>query len=121
MSGLLTALGFPPVEKRDAVRFMYARNLPYNQRIMWAGGLALIGLALQIAFLLPWFGLPFVLLAVGLVMVEGFDSRPKLKHFDIDPNWVNVEIAQVHEMESLRRKTAQWDSDGFFFRTWYPS
>jgi len=113
MSSMLTAMGFPPPEKRDAVRFVFAKEMPYQTRITLAGVLAVVGLALQAAFMNFIFGLPFIVIAVSLVLIQGFDSRPKLKHFDLDPTWVNVDLIKVIELEELRKKNLSWDSDGF--------
>jgi hypothetical protein len=111
MTSILRLFGFPPPEKRDSVRFHFAKNLPYNVRIPMALALLLIGFILQISFMNPFYGIPFVLIGMGLVLVKGYDSRIRMKGFNLDPNWKTVPIEKIQEIEQLRKRNKKWDSD----------
>jgi hypothetical protein len=75
--------------------------------------LLFIGLALQLVFLRALPGIPFLLVAIGLVLVQGYDSRVRLKTFTLDPNWKEVPIEKIREIERLRKRTVDWDQDAF--------
>ncbi len=103
----------PSPAERDALAFYVAKNLPYRKRITLALTLFLVGAGLQIATLGALAGLPFLLVAVLLVAVKGYDSRARLKGFDIDPAWKPVPIERIQELEELRRRAKRWDRDAF--------
>ncbi len=103
--------GFPPPEKRDSVRFYVGKKLPYNLRIHLTFVLLIVGFTLQTIFLNPEVGLPFLVLGMVLVFVKGYDSRARLKTFDLDPNWKTVSIEKIQEIERLRLRNRKWDSD----------
>lgn len=73
--------------------------------------LLLIGFILQISFMNPFYGIPFVLIGMGLVLVKGYDSRIRMKGFNLDPNWKTVPIEKIQEIEQLRKRNKKWDSD----------
>ncbi|MBN2054685.1 hypothetical protein JW905_07170 [bacterium] len=111
MKSLLQLLGFPPPEKRDGVRFLLARNLSYGTRISLIIILLAIGFSLQLLLLIPWFGLPFLIAAMLLSLVHGYDSRARLTTFKVDSQWRTVPISKFIEMEDLRKKNQRWDRD----------
>jgi hypothetical protein len=111
MKSILGLLGFPPPEQRDSVRFYLAKNLPYNVRITLTLILLAAGFGLQILFMNPLYGLPFLIAGVGLILVKGYDSRVRIKGFDIDPQWKTVSIAKIQEIEQLRKRSKKWDRD----------
>ncbi|MFC2172039.1 hypothetical protein ACFLU6_05340 [Acidobacteriota bacterium] len=111
MTHILKLLGFPEPEQRDSVRFYFAKNLPYNNRIMIAVALLVVGFAGQMIFLKAWIGLPCLIAAVGLVMVKGYDSRARLKAFTLDQNWTGVTMDKLRDLERLRKRTDKWDRD----------
>ncbi|MCJ7580673.1 MAG: hypothetical protein MUP98_09075 [Candidatus Aminicenantes bacterium] len=103
--------GFPPPEKRDSVRFYVAKKLPYNLRISITVILLIVGFCLQLVFLDPVYGIPFLILGIILVFVKGYDSRKSLKTFNLDPSWKTVPIEKIQEIERLRKKSRRWDRD----------
>jgi len=111
MRSLLGIFGFLPPEKRDIVKFLVAKNLSYNARFKLTLLFFVIGFGLQILFLTPLFGAPFILAGILLVLVRGYDSRLRLKNFNIDPNWKNVSIEKIQEIEKLRQRSRDWDRD----------
>lgn len=111
MTSLLGLFGFPPPEKRDSVRFLLAKSLPYNARVHLTLILFVSGFGLQLLFMNPVYGIPFLLAGIGLVLVRGYDSRVRIKAFSLDPDWKTVAIEKIQEIERLRRRSRKWDSD----------
>jgi len=111
MTSILRVFGFPPPERRDSVRFHFAKNLPYNVRIHLTLFLLVVGFILQLYFVNPIYGIPFLLTGIGLVLVKGYDSRVRMKGFNLDPNWKTVSIEKIQEIEQLRKRNKKWDSD----------
>ncbi len=111
MSIMKKMFGFPSSSDRDSVRFYLAKNLPYGLRLQLAFGFILTGLILQVIFLNVFWGIPFVLTGVLLLLVRGYDSRIRLKTFSIDPDWSNVDIHKIRELEDLRNRSRKWDRD----------
>lgn len=118
MKSLLELLGFPSVQQRDSVRFYWAKDLPYKTRISLFFSLLIIGLALQIATLLPWFGLPFLIAASVLMAVKGYDSRVRLKAYTKDAQWTQVPITKFVELEDFRKRHQRWDRDLLDISNW---
>ncbi|MCU0610578.1 MAG: hypothetical protein MUE60_02175, partial [Candidatus Eisenbacteria bacterium] len=112
MSQSETSHGLLP-SQRDTVRFHLAKSLPYSRRIRIVLALFVLACALQIATLNVFSGLPFLIAAVLLVIVKGYDSRVRLKGFDIDPAWKAVPIERIRELEDLRKRSKKWDRDAF--------
>jgi hypothetical protein len=103
--------GFPLPEQRDSVRFHFAKSLPYNVRISLTLLLLIVGFFLQLLFMNPVYGIPFLLVGIGLVLVKGYDSRARIKSFDLDPSWKTVTTDEIQEIEDLRKRSRKWDSD----------
>lgn len=111
MISLLKLFGFPQPEKRDSVKFLIARGLPYNVRFTVTLALFVAGLGLQILMMSPFIGAPLILAGVLLMLVKGYDSRIRLKTFSIDPDWKTVPLEKIREIERLRRRSRKWDRD----------
>ncbi len=111
MRSIWHLLGFPPPEQRDSVRFYLAKSLPYNVRITLTLTLLVAGFGLQIFFMNPIYGIPFLIAGVGLIFVKGYDSRVRIKGFDIDPQWKTVSIEKIQEIEHIRKGSKKWDRD----------
>jgi hypothetical protein len=111
MISILRLLGFPPPDRRDGVRFHFAKNLPYNVRIPLTLILLVVGFGIQIFFMNPIYGIPFLIAGVGLILVKGYDSRVRIKGFDIDPNWMTVSMEKIQELDLLRKQSKKWDRD----------
>jgi hypothetical protein len=118
MTSLLHLFGFPPPERRDSVRFHFAKNLPYNTRISLALLLLVAGFAVQLYFMKALYGAPLVFIGVCLVLVKGYDSRLRIKGFTQDPNWKTVSIEKIKEIEELRKKNIKWDRDALDISSW---
>lgn len=111
MISIPSLFGFPPPEKRDSVRFYVAKKLPYNLRIHLTVVLLIVGFSLQLIFLNPMSGIPFLILGIVLVFVKGYDSRARLKSFDLDPKWKTVSMDKIKDIERLRQRNRKWDRD----------
>jgi hypothetical protein len=111
MTSLLRLFGFPPPERRDSVRFHFAKSLPYNTRIIITLVMFVAGFAVQIYFMDALYGAPLLFIGICLVLVKGYDSRMRIKGFTLDPSWKTVEIEKIREIEKLRKKNIKWDRD----------
>lgn len=111
MTFILRFFGFPPPERRDSVRFHFAKNLAYNTRINIALVLLIVGFVLQLYFMKALYGAPLLFIGICMVLVKGYDSRKRIKGFTQDPNWKTVSIEKIQEIEQLRKKNKRWDRD----------
>ncbi len=118
MTSLLHLFGFPPPERRDSVRFHFAKNLSYNRRISLAMVLLIAGFAVQLYFMKALYGAPLLFIGICLVLVKGYDSRMRIKGFKQDPNWKTVSIEKIKEIEQLRKKNIKWDRDALDISSW---
>ncbi len=118
MTSLLSLFGFPPPERRDSVRFHFAKNLPYNTRIKLALVLLVAGFAVQLYFMKVLYGVPLLFFGICLVLVKGYDSRMRIKGFTQDPKWKTVSIEKIQEIEQLRKKNIKWDRDAMDISSW---
>ena len=118
MTSILRLFGFPPPERRDIVRFHFAKNLPYNTRISFALLLLIAGFAVQLYFMKALYGAPLLFIGICLVLVKGYDSRLRIKGFTQDPNWKTVSIEKIQEIEQLRKKNKRWDRDALDISSW---
>jgi hypothetical protein len=118
MTSLLRLFGFPPPERRDSVRFHFAKNLPYNIRISLSLLLMITGFAVQLYFMKALYGAPLLFIGICLVLVKGYDSRLRIKGFTPDPNWNTVTIEKIQEIEKLRKKNIKWDRDALDISSW---
>ncbi len=111
MISILSLFGFPQPDRRDSVRFHFAKNLTYRTRINLALFLLAVGFGLQVFFMNPLYGAAFLLVGICLVLVKGYDSRVRIKGFQQDPNWKTVSLEKIQEIEQLRKKSRKWDRD----------
>ena len=111
MTTISRMFGFPMPEDRDSVRFHFAKGLPYNTRLRLTVILLLVGFFCQLLFMNVLYGIPFLLVGIGLVLVRGYDSRARIKSFNLDPDWKTVTIDEIREIEALRKRSRKWDSD----------
>jgi hypothetical protein len=118
MTSLLRLFGFPPPERRDSVRFHFAKNLSYNIRISLALMLLVSGFAVQLYFMKALYGAPLLFIGICMVLVKGYDSRLRIKGFKQDPNWKTVSIEKIQEIEQLRKNNLKWDRDALDISSW---
>jgi hypothetical protein len=111
MSDFLEIFGFPPQEQRDSIRFYAAKGLAYQTRRNLILLSLAAGMLLQITTLNVWPGIPFLLIAVLLGLVKGYDSRIRLQNFRHDQTWTEVPIDKFREIEAVRQKSKAWDRD----------
>ncbi|MGB3976933.1 MAG: hypothetical protein WBM02_09745 [bacterium] len=111
MSSLLKIPGFPSPENQDSVHFHFAPKMAYDRRVLVFIGLLFVGLMFQIIALTPWPGIPFLIIATGLMLVKGYDSRARLKKFQPDSNWTDVDMERIHQIDVIRRKNQEWNKD----------
>lgn len=111
MNNRLHIPGFPPPEQQDIVRFHVLKKLSYSKRIMLFILFILTGFMLQVLTLKVWPGALFLICAVVLILVRGYDSRVRLKTFNLDSRWTKVDMDRIHLIEELDEKAAKWDRD----------
>lgn len=92
------------------LEFKSFRSLDYRSRWLWMAGLVVAGLAAQAAFLSPWPGVPFLIGAVVLSWVVGFDAKVDRRSFHHDQAWETVPFERIAEIEKLDRKVQRWDA-----------
>lgn len=109
MSSISGLFGFPSVQNRDSVRFYFAKSLPYSLRITLTLVMLAAGFSVQIYYMKLIYGVPFLLIGIGLVLVKGYDSRVRLKYFQVDPHWQNVSIDKIRELDEMRKRISKWD------------
>jgi hypothetical protein len=118
MTSILSLFGFPPPERRDSVRFHFAKSLPYNTRIIITLVLLIAGFSVQIYFMDWRYGAILLFIGICLVLVKGYDSRMRIKGFTQDPSWKTVDIEKIQEIENLRKKNIKWDRDALDISSW---
>lgn len=118
MTSLMRLFGFPPPDRRDSVRFHFAKNLSYNARIGLAIFFMIAGFAVQLYFMNVLFGAPLLFIGICLVLVKGYDSRQRIKGFTQDLSWKTVEIDKIQEIDALRKKNKKWDRDALDISSW---
>lgn len=102
----------PPVERRDEIRFYFAKSLPYNKRVALCVLLLFVGLGIQVASPPHFYaGLPFMLASVAIVLTKGYDNRPTRARGE--RSWRRTDAEQVDRMLSVNSKTKAWDQDFF--------
>ena len=104
MSDFFESLRFPSPEQRDSIRFYFAKGLAYRTRRNLILACLFAGLLLQIVTVIVWTGFPFLIVAVLLGLVKGYDSRVRLKNF-------KNSIDKIREIETVRQKSKAWDRD----------
>jgi hypothetical protein len=119
MSDFFERLGFPAPEQRDSIRFHFAKGLAYGARRNLILGCLAAGLILQIIMVNLFPGILFLLIAVLLGLVRGYDSRIRLKSFKNDETWTEVPIEKIREIETVRQKSLNWDRDSLDVTNYY--
>lgn len=111
MNNWLRIPGFPPPEKQDSVRFHVLKKLSYSNRMIFYMILLAAGLLLQVFTLQVWPGAIFLVCATILTLVRGYDSRVRLKAFNADSTWTQVDMNRIYQIEKLDEKITKWDKD----------
>lgn len=111
MNNRLHIPGFPPPEKQDIIKFHVLKKLPYSNRIMLFLLFLPAGFMIQALTLRVWPGALFLVFAVAVTLVRGYDSRVRLKTFNPDSRWTQVDMDRISRIEELDEKAAKWDRD----------
>lgn len=98
-------------ETEDPVlSFSFVKKLSYRTRVIWTGALALTGIALQIATLSVFAGIPFLIGALLLSWVAGIDNKVDRRSFHLGRAWESVPFDRVLEISRLDAKISKWDT-----------
>lgn len=111
MNNWIRLPGFPPPKKQDSVKFYVFKDISYSYRMMLYLILLAVGFLFQILLMKALPGAIFLVCATLLNLVQGYDSRIKLKDFKEDNNWTQVDMKQINQVLELERKAANWDKD----------
>ena len=102
---------FAQLESRDPVlEFGAVKGMDYRKRMRVVRILIAVGFALQIVFLNVWFGLPFILAALVLSWVRGYDNRVDHRHPDMSSRWETAETSGIDEILDLDHRMKKWDA-----------
>ncbi len=112
MNNWLRIPGFPPPEKQDSVQFHVCKALPYPVRMLLYFVLIILGFSIQLIMMTVWPGALLLIFATMLNLVRGYDSRARLKAFDVDSNWTEVDMDRIHEVQKLDDRITKWNQDG---------
>lgn len=111
MNNRLRLPSFPPPEKQDIIRFHVLKRLSYSTRMMLFSLLLLAGFTIQVLTYSVWPGAVFLVCAVVLVLVRGYDSRVRLKNFKPDSRWTPVDMGKIRQIEEMDDRVTKWDRD----------
>ena len=101
--------------EEPVLEFLLAKSLGYRARMAWTVALVAVGFALQVAFLSPFHGLPFLLAAVLLAWVVGFDNQLDRRGLAVGTAWRTVPFEKVREIVDLDRRMRRWDESAVDF------
>src|SRR3989304_4695459 len=101
----------PPAERRDEIRFIFARSLPYNVRIVLIAFSVFLGLLLQLV--LPgtvtlWMGAAFLFLGALLGVVKGYSNVPR-KIQRANREFQICSRKEFEDILEINRRSKRWD------------
>ncbi len=96
--------------KEPVLQFAAGKSLPYRRRLAWTAGLVAAGFVVQVAFMDVLWGLPFLVAALVLGWVKGFDTRLDRRAYSADATWERVPFERVEEVLRLDREMTRWDA-----------
>lgn len=100
--------------KREAdtptIEFGLVKSLGYKRRFTVVAVLVIIGFAVQVITLNAWYGVPFLLAALVLTWVRGYDSKLDRRHARIGGAWEETDVDRIGDILTLDRKMRSWDS-----------
>jgi hypothetical protein len=100
---------FPPSDKNGQIKFLLAKSLPYERRMLLVASLLAAGLGVQLA-LSFWAGLAALLAASLLGLVQGYDARPKVVG---EETWERVTPDEYAKIKLKAAQLKKWDEDLF--------
>ncbi len=99
--------------KEPVLEFAAAKSLSYRRRMGWSLGLLAAGFALQVAFLSFLPGLPFLVAALVLSWVRGFDDRLDRRRYEPSEAWETVPFEKIEAIVQVERRLRRWDESAF--------
>ncbi len=101
----------PPAERRDEIRFIFAKNLPYNTRMLFIIICLGVGLFFQAVTHIPfvfWMGAAFILMGSLLGIVKGYSNVPrKVKRSRRE--FEKCSRKEFEDILEINRRSKRWD------------
>ncbi|MDJ0974030.1 MAG: hypothetical protein QNJ98_06185 [Planctomycetota bacterium] len=114
MTAAKTADRKPTLAQREseehAIEFGAAKSMDYKHRLTIVMALVLIGFGLQVALLNAWVGVPFLLFALVLTWVRGFDAKLDHRRPRMNGAWEETDVGRIKDILDLDKKMRSWDS-----------
>lgn len=104
------ALTLQPESKEPVITFRLFKSLPIKQRIVWAAAAIALGLVLQVASLSVSPGIPFIIIAILLTWIVGFDNKVDFHHMRVDSGWEQVDFNRLNDISQMDVDIKQWDA-----------
>lgn len=101
---------FPDLERRDEIKFLFAKGIPYKTRIALIILLLVVGLMVQL-FYSFWLGLPILALTTAIGLVRGYDLTPVAKGHQ--EKWDQVTPDEYRKVKVKQKDIKRWDLDTF--------
>ncbi|MAT72745.1 MAG: hypothetical protein CMJ58_24970 [Planctomycetaceae bacterium] len=104
----------PDRERRHLLQFYFAPKIGYVTRLIWAGGLIAIGLAIQLVWtpdhLAPLLlvTLPLLIAGNGLLLVQGYNLKPTYNL--ARGKWEKTTRDRFQEVRTLQSEIDRWDN-----------
>ncbi len=96
----------PEAKRRDEIKFLFAKSLPYNRRLILIAVFLLAGFALQILVNI-WAGAVCLLTATLLSLVRGYSNIPDQPSGS--KAWGPAERKQLEEILRIGQVSRRWD------------
>ena len=101
---------FPDPERRDDIKFLFIKAMPYNMRVTLIVSCIVAGLMIQLFFSF-WPGLILLALATAIGLVRGYDL--KIEARDDSEKWDQVTPDEYKKVKAKQKDLARWDLDAF--------
>jgi hypothetical protein len=101
---------FPDPERRDDIKFLFMKGIPYNMRMALVVSCMVAGLMIQL-FYSFWLGLILLALATAIGLVRGYDLKIKAKNNT--EKWNQVTPDEYKKVRAKQKDLARWDLDAF--------
>jgi hypothetical protein len=101
---------FPDPERRDDIKFLFMKGMPYNMRVALIVSCIVAGLMIQL-FYSFWWGLIFLALATVIGLVRGYDLKIEAK--SDSEKWDQVTPDEYKKVRTKQKELAHWDLDAF--------
>ncbi len=115
----MSATKTPEKKKRDSfvaresktptLEFSAGKKMSYRRRLWIVAALVLLGFGLQVVFLNAFAGVPFLIAALVLTWVRGFDNQLDHRRPRMNAAWEVTETKRIQDILTLDRKMRSWD------------